>query len=225
MSFSGPWGQTNQTSNFLVPCLNPCSVGNLGHSPELTQVVALLQRLNETVGESRMAVKHLPQAMAGLARLSSYHPGRYNDLAQLSQVAALCSMFMGLVGSQGRLVKHGEDWARFVRACGERQCNPIVGDEGRSFFDVVLSQLPIVGGTLSPFASTHAVQGLATFYGLPCNGSQLAPALQPHRAFLGAMGRRAQRTLNTFLNKERWALAPGEEERMREAVRAFAALG
>ena len=185
-------------------------------------MVALLCRLEETVDESKMPARNLPPAMEGLARLSNFHPGRYNALAQLPEVVALCSMFVGLVGSQGRLVTHGEDWARFVRACGELQCNPTVGDEGRSLFDVVLSQLPIVGDRLLPFSSVQAVVGLAAFYGLPHNGSQLAPALQPHRALLGMIGQRAQRSLQTFLDKERWALAPGKEEQAREAVRAVA---
>lgn len=70
----------------------------------------------------------------------------------------------------------------------------------------------------------NALLGLAAFYGMP-HGSQLAPALKPHRALLVQLGGRAAGRLEDLAAKHQWNFAPGKAEQLREAVAAFAALG
>ena len=203
-----------------------CSIGTLAYPAEVGQLESLLQRLMVKVETSKMAAACLSQAMEGLSRLAGSYPGRYDGLAQLPEIAELCSIFVRLVQTPQQLARHLEEWAHMVHACGTLGCNPNVGSGGRTLFEEVLRQLPVVGDGLSPYAAAHALVGLAAWFGLPPNG-QLPPALQPHRALLAKLGRRAQRKrkLEELLAKERWVLLPSQEQQWRAAVGAFAQLG
>ena len=200
-----------------------CSVGNLAYPAEVTQLTGLLQRLTAMAERSKMGAAELSQAMQGLSLLAGFYPGRYDGLAQLPEVAELCSMFVRLVRTPEQLARHCEAWVTMLCACGMLGLNPSVGSGGQNFFDEVLRQLSDVGDSLSPFDAAHALVGLAAWFGLPPNG-QLPPALQPHRALLAKLGRRAQHKLDQCLAKHRWRLLPGQEQQWRATVGAFAQL-
>lgn len=199
-------------------------MGTLAHPAELNQLVALLQRLLAVLDSSNMPAGCIALSANGLARLRRFYPERRAELAELPELAELCKRFAALEGTpQQQLQSGGDAWACMRLACGSLGCNPEVSTDGQQLFDVLLAQLPAVAGTLSPFDAADVIQGLAAFYGMP-HGGQLAPALEPHRTLLAQLGTRAHSKLEDLIAKHRWRLAPGEEELVREAVAAFAAL-